>query len=171
MSFLQRGAQNWTQSKYSLSLRAEYRGMITSLLLLATLYFWYKAGFNWSSWPPVYTAGSCSAEWQRKTLGPFPPHSLPATGRHWRTKDVLHMPCDLPHSDLLHNLIWHQGQADRHVVPQISVTFYHYFFLSVIPISVVLTSEKLVFNPVNTFPSLKLEKEHSLCHLVNVFNQ
>ena len=29
---------------------------------------------------------------------------------------VLYMPCDLTEGDLLHNLTWHQGQADRPVV-------------------------------------------------------
>ena len=35
---------------------------------------------------------------------------------------VLLMLCDLPQDDLLHNLSWHQGQADWHVVPQILLT-------------------------------------------------
>ena len=41
---------------------AKYRGMITALVLLATL-FWYKPGCYWPSWPPGHTAGSCSAGW------------------------------------------------------------------------------------------------------------
>ena len=34
------------------------------------------------------------------------------------TPVVLHMLCDLS-QDLLHNISWHQGQADRPVVPHI----------------------------------------------------
>jgi len=30
---------------------------------------------------------------------------------------VLHMLCDFPQDDLLHNLCWHQGQADGPTVP------------------------------------------------------
>jgi len=37
---------------------------------------------------------------------------------------VSHMPCDLPLDDLLNNLSWHQGQADRPVVPWILFTIF-----------------------------------------------
>jgi len=35
---------------------------------------------------------------------------------------VSHMPCNLTQDDLLHNLSWHQGQADGPAIPQILLT-------------------------------------------------
>ena len=35
---------------------------------------------------------------------------------------VLHLPCDLPQDDLLHDISWHWSQADRLIVPWILLT-------------------------------------------------
>ena len=40
----------------------------------------------------------------------------PILARH-DSPDIPHVLCDLPYDDLLHNLAWHQGQADKPVVP------------------------------------------------------
>ena len=68
---------NWTQHSRCSLTSAEYRGTITSLLLLA-LYSWYKPGCRWPSWPPGHTADSCPAGCPPTPQGPFLPGSFPA---------------------------------------------------------------------------------------------
>ena len=45
---------------------------------------------------------------------------------------VLHMLCDLPQDDLLHNLPWHQDQTDMPVVPQILLLIKMHFLREVV---------------------------------------
>ena len=78
MSFLQWGAQNWTQYLRCGLTSAQYKGTITSLILLATL-FLIQTRMNWPSWPSGHTTGTCLAEHQPIPQCPFPLHSLPST--------------------------------------------------------------------------------------------